>query len=76
MTDRSSCQQKGPGAIVFCQPVDRRQRRTLRAPPAHSHMLRGPARFVLYSFGEAHAARGPGPVERKVRQNFRGFYAR
>jgi hypothetical protein len=22
--DRYSCQQKGPGAIVFCQPVDRR----------------------------------------------------
>ena len=40
MTDRSSCQQKGPGAIVFCQPVDRRQRRTLRAPPAHSPPLR------------------------------------
>ena len=26
-----------------------------------------PAPVVLYSFGEAHAARGPGPVERKVR---------
>jgi hypothetical protein len=38
--DRYSCQQKGSGAIVFCQLVDRRPRRTLRAPLAHSPLLR------------------------------------
>ena len=40
MTDRSSCQQKGPGVIVFCQPVDRRPRRTLRTASPCSPPLR------------------------------------
>ena len=40
--------------------------RTLRAPSAHSHLLRGPACLVLSIFREAHAARGLGPFERNT----------
>ena len=38
--DRSSCQQKGPGAIVFCLPVYRRPRRTASpcSPPLRDRL--------------------------------------
>jgi hypothetical protein len=46
MTDRYSCQQKGPGAILSCQPVVRRPRRTLRTASPCSPPLRD--RHTIY----------------------------
>ena len=63
---------KGPLRYALFQPVYRRPLRTLRAPSAHSHLLRDRLLWFLYSFGEAHAARGGAPLS--VRKGRSGWF--